>query len=135
MASMVDGLENELLNGLLGVAQYTSPPELFLALFTADPTDTGSVVNEQAGSGYARVSLTGSFSLATGTTGVSANTSIISFPVALADWTDSTHAGIMKTGVAGTDDMILVVNLASLVVTLSGEQFAFLVGDLSLTLA
>lgn len=135
MASMTDETERGLLDGFLGITQYTTAPAAYIALFTADPTDTGSIVNEQTGAGYTRASLAGAFTAATGTTGISTNTADVIFPVATGDWVNSTHAGIMKTGVTGTADMVLVVQLPAPVITLLGEQFAFLVGDLTLTLA
>ena len=135
MANMTDAHEREYLDGITGVTQYTTPATTYLALFTADPTDTGSVTNELSGSGYARVSLSGKFSAATGTDGTTSNTSEIAFPTATADWPEVTHAGIMKSGTAATDDMIIVVPLDAGITIYSGDTFKFAIGKLTITAA
>ena len=76
MANMTDAFENTLLDAIAGVTTNLSTT-MALALFTADPTDTGSVVNELSGDGYARKLLSGTFSSATGTTGTTTNTGVI----------------------------------------------------------
>jgi hypothetical protein len=42
MSQMTDYLEKKLLDHTLGKAAYTMPTTVYLALFTADPGDTGS---------------------------------------------------------------------------------------------
>lgn len=44
---------NQALRGMV----FVPPTNTFLALFTADPTDAGSLVNEVTDAGYARVAL------------------------------------------------------------------------------
>ena len=134
MSAMVDGFENDVLDGITGVTSLFSAT-MALALFTADPTDTGSVTNEYTGNGYARKALTGLFSAATGTAGSSANTSIINFATATGDWTAITHVGFMKTATATTDDMIVVVALDSAITILDTQVFSFAIGDLTVTAA
>ena len=57
--SASDYLENALVNAVLRGQQYTSPSALYLALFTADPTDANITANEIAsGTWYARVDMT-----------------------------------------------------------------------------
>ncbi len=133
MANMVNTLENEFLDGILGIEQYVSPTSAFLALFSANPTDTGSVVNELSGGGYIRVDLDSKFSAATGTDGSSLNVSDISFPSATEVWLTATHAAIMKSSVIGTDDMVMVIELITPISILSGEVFSFEVGTLAIT--
>lgn len=136
MASMTDDLENDLLDGLLGVTQYTSPSIVYLALFTADPTDTGSVTNEVSGTSYARKSLAGLFTAASGTTGVSANTTAVTFAAAgSGGWGTITHVGFMKSGTATTDDMILHKALVDSITISETDVFEYAIGKLSLTLA
>ena len=135
MANMTNAHENEYLDGITGVTQYTTPGTTYLALFTADPTDTGSVANELSGSGYARVSLSGKFSAATGTDGTTSNTSEIAFASATADWPEVTYAGLMTSGTAATDDMKLVIPLDIGITIYSGEQFKFAIGKLTITAA
>lgn len=134
MANMTDLLEKEIVDGLVGVTQYTSPATTYLALFTADPTDTGSVVAEVSGTGYARISLAGKFSASTD--GSSANTSALIFPTTGAGgWGTVTHMGIMKSGTATTDDMMVYGALAQSMAVVETEIFEVLVGGLTVTLA
>ena len=129
--NMVNNYENKQLDGITGVTPYTSPTETFLALFSADPTETGSVTNELSGGGYGRVSLSGAFSAAT--IGAVSNTAIITFPTATADWTAITHAAIMESGVAATDDMMVVVPLVSPIIILNTQIFSFNTSALTIT--
>lgn len=131
MANMTDGMENELLDGITGVAQYTTPATTYLALFTADPTDAGSVANEVSGGGYARISLNGEFSGASG--GSISSSSDIEFPTATADWGTITHVGVMKSGTAGTDDMMVWMALDNPTEVNNGNIFKILSGDMTIT--
>jgi hypothetical protein len=54
MGSLSDYLENELLDHVLGNGAY-SVPTIYIALSTADPTDTGSGLTEPTYTNYARV--------------------------------------------------------------------------------
>ncbi len=135
MANMVDAYENKQLDGTTGISQYTSPATTYVALFTADPTDTGSVTNELTSGGYARTSLSGKFSAATGTDGSVANTTLIQFPAATEDWTTVTHAGIMESDVETTDDMMMVITLNESISILDTHTFDFAIGDLVITAA
>jgi len=132
MANMTDAHENEYLDGITGVTQYTTPAITYLAIFTADPTDTGSVANELTGNGYARKSLAGLFSLATGTDGSVSNTSLITFVTATGNWLEATHVGVMKSGTGGTGDMIIHLPLSSAITILNGQAFEYAIGKLTL---
>lgn len=127
MANLTNAWENEVLDYLL------LDTTRYLALFTADPTETGSVTNELSGSGYARASLSGKFSAASG--GEASNTAIISFATATADWDEVTHVGVMESGTASTDDMILWLELDEGITTLNTKAFKFAIGDLTFTAA
>ncbi len=131
MSNTTTAFRNELLDGLLGVAPLTLPDTVYLALFTADPTDTGDVSNELSGNGYNRVSLDGLFSNAV--SGTSSNTSEVLFDTATADWPTVTHIGYMKSNVQGTADMMNYDDLDEAVDIASGEAFIFKIGNLSLT--
>ena len=132
---MTDYLENKLLDSLTGVSAYTFPSTIYLALFTSDPTDTGDVSGEVSGGDYARMSLSGIFSTASGTTGTSTNTSIITFPTATASWGTITHAGFMETGTTSVDDMLLHSTLAVAKPISTDDIISFAIGNLTLTLA
>lgn len=135
MANLTDGYEIELLNGLTGETPLTTPTTVYLALFTADPTDTGSVTNELTGGAYARTALTGAFPTATGTAGTVANDVQIDFPTATADWSQVTHVGFMKAGTSAVADMMLWITLESPITILDTQVFSFSVGNLTVTVA
>ena len=132
--NMTDYLEKKMLDSILGVAAYTFPATTYLALFTADPTDTGSVVNEIAEISYQRVSLNGKFSAASGTSGISSNSDVISYALAQTDWGTITHIGIMESDTKGTDDMLFYGALSLAIIVNSSETFAITAGNLTLTL-
>ena len=134
MANLTDAYENELLDGITGVTSLFSST-VHLALFTADPTDTGSVTNELTGGAYARKSLSGLFSAATGTAGSVSNTSVIDFTTATANWTEVTHIGFMESGTATTDDMMVWMELDLPITVLDTKKFSFAIGDLTVTAA
>lgn len=134
MANMTDAFKNEILDGITGVTTLFSAG-MYLALFTADPTDTGSVLNEVSGGSYARVALSGKFSAASGTGGTSANAASVVFPTATADWGTVTHVGFMKAGTAGVEDMVVHSALSVGVAITTGSVFQILAGDLTVTAA
>lgn len=55
MGSFSDYLEDELLDHLFGKSTFTSPT-VYVALSTADPTDSGGSIAEPVGNGYVRKS-------------------------------------------------------------------------------
>jgi len=134
MANLTNTMENDLLDMLTGVTTTISST-MALAIFTASPTDTGSVTNELSGSGYERKLLSGLFSSATGTDGTSSNTSAITFATATGDWSEATHVGIMETDVETTADMIVWVELVTPNTTLNGQAFSIAIGKLTVTAA
>lgn len=57
MGSLCDYAENKVLDHILKTASYTPPTTVYLAFFTADPTDAGVLTNEATYTGYARKSI------------------------------------------------------------------------------
>ncbi len=133
MANFTDYLENELLDHTLGVAAYTAPT-VYLAAFTADPTDTGTQTNEVANSyAYARVALSGKFSAAA--SGSSSNTALVSFPAANGgDWGTVTHVGIMDDSAHNGGNMLYHIALTASQSITDGTTFEFQIGDLTMAL-
>ncbi len=107
---------------------------MFLALFTADPTDTGSVANELADQyGYLRIDISNMFSAPVD--GATANDSeIILSTAAGGDWGTVTHIGIMNSVTQGTDDMNFHQVLVEAIPVLDGETYIFTVGTLTIEL-
>jgi hypothetical protein len=84
-------LETELLDHVLGkgVRDFSSPNNLYVALHTSDPGETGAT-GELAGNGYARQSAT--FAAASGNSAVAS--ADLTFTASGANWGTITHASI-----------------------------------------
>ena len=82
--AMCDYLEDALINHVLRNIALTSPTTVYVALFTVDPTDAGTMTNEvtNVGSAYVRQSV--AFGAPGG--GITSNSGTVTFPTATADW-------------------------------------------------
>lgn len=137
MTNMTDYLERKLLNHCLCNSAYTPPSTVYIALFTADPTDTGDLTNEVTTAGgtlYARQAVAFT-ALTTETTGQTANTAQIEFPEAGAAWGTVTHLGIMDSDVEGSGNMLFHGALTTARVVDAGTQLIFKAAQLTVTLA
>jgi len=90
MGSISDYLENELLDHICNAA-YTPASTVYLALSTADPTDSGGGLAEPSGNGYARKAI--SFDAASSR--LINQTSTVTFDEATGSWGTITHYAIM----------------------------------------
>jgi hypothetical protein len=90
-------LENELLDHVFKTGNWTAPTNLFVALYTTAPTDSGGGT-EVTGGSYIRV-INNSWNVASG--GVVDNTSAIDFADATADWGTVLAAGIFDASAGG----------------------------------
>jgi hypothetical protein len=88
-----DYLENDLIKHVFRTGNMTAITEVNVALFTAAPSDSGGGT-EVTGGNYARV-LHGpsdaTWDATSGIDGLTANTSVITFPVPSANWGTITH--------------------------------------------
>ena len=114
MAGMSDFLENAIIDHILRRTAYTQPNDVFVALFTAAPDDTGGGT-EVTGGSYARVSLstllaTGNFSgtsggsataVSSGTDGTVTNKVAVTFPSPTANWGTVTNFAIFDALTTG----------------------------------
>ena len=107
----------------------TRPTAWYVALFTSDPTDTGSAGTEvSTGTGYARTAVT--FSV-TGDTAT--NSAAVEFPAASGgNWGTITHIGVMTASSGG--DMIVHSALTTAKAINDGDVFRIPTGDLDITL-
>ena len=101
MATATNYLADKLLNHTLRNTVYTAPATVYLSLHTADPTRTGSHTNEVAVGGYARVAITFGAPADNGTAEEVANSALVDFGTASADWGTVTHWGIEDASTAG----------------------------------
>lgn len=122
MAAMSNFLENKLIDwlfrgqaiGITGAsaAAGTGPTNLFIGLYTANPTDGGGGT-EVTGGSYARVTVAssmanwagtqaaGSTVASTGTDGTTSNNGAITFPAPTANWGTITGFGIFDASSGG----------------------------------
>ena len=110
-AQASDYLENKLVDHLFRSATFAKPAGLFIALFTAAPSDAGGGT-EVVGGGYARVSLApldtnwkatqgGTSGPSSGSGGVTSNAVAITFPAPTANWGAVSHVGIFDAASGG----------------------------------
>jgi len=97
--AMSDFLEAEILDHILNGLTYTAPASVYVALFTAAPSDSGGGT-EVSGGSYARVQVTAGFSTDDTDTRFS-NDANVTFPQASASWGTVTHFGLFDASSGG----------------------------------
>lgn len=127
--SKSDYLENAILNHMFGGPDYVRPATVYIALYTAAPTDAGGGT-EVSGGSYARVAVTNNatnFPAASG--GSKSNGTAITFVTPTGSWGTVTHFGIFDAASAGN---LLRYGALSVSKTVDpGDQISFPPGDLS----
>ena len=104
----------------------------YAALFTADPTDSGSVTNEVSGGSYARQAIT--FGDDAASREIS-NTAEVSFPAATADWGTIGWLGICQGSTGGVADMDWHGSLTTSKLIETSDQLKFAVGSITVKFA
>lgn len=143
MANATDYLENKVIDHLFRTASFTKPSGLYVALFTAAPSDAGGGT-EVSGGSYARVNLApadanwkatqgGTSGASSGTGGVTSNAAVITFPNPTANWGTVTHIGIFDAA-SGGNLLIWGALFASRVVNNGDPGPAFAIDALTITL-
>jgi len=110
-----------------GLVGSTADGDLYVALFTADPTETGSVANEAAYTSYARVAVgrTAGWTIAGNN---ASNAAAVTFPAATGGSESETHFAIM-TALSG-GDMLFYGILDSPLAVSNGITPEFAIGAL-----
>ena len=128
MAAMSDDLENKLINHIFRNTDYTRPANIYLALFTAAPSDSGGGT-EVSGGSYARQAVatgaTSGWDAASG--GATANTGVVTLPMATADWGTITHVGVFDASTSG--NLMFHGALSSNKTVSNGDIFRFNAGE------
>lgn len=95
-------LKNELRKHVFRTGSYTKPTTIYIALYTAAPTDAGGGT-EVSGGAYARVQVGPSDATwsAHATDGRTQNVGAVTFPTPTANWGTVTHVGIFDASSAG----------------------------------
>jgi len=111
MGAMSDYWENKVIDHLFRNTSYTAPTALYVALFTAAPSDSGGGT-EVSGGSYARTALAQSTTnwantqasgsgASTGTGGTTSNSVAITFPAPTANWGTITHVAAFDASTSG----------------------------------
>ncbi len=133
--SATNYLELGLLDHLLGGPDYTRPANVYFALFTAAPAESGGGT-EASGGGYARVAVANNntnFAAASspGGVGTKLNATMIAFPQASGSWGTVTHFGIFDASSGG--NLLISGALTTSRAVVSGDTPRFLANAFSLT--
>lgn len=129
--SKSDYLENELLDHVLGGGDYSRPATVYIALFTAAPTDAGGGT-EVTGGSYARKAVTNNatnWPAASG--GAKSNGTAIEFVTATADWGTVVAFAIFDAATDG--NMLYWGDLTASKSVDSGDTARFAAGELDVT--
>lgn len=126
-------LEDEILDHVLGGADYTRPATVYIALFTTAPSEPdGTGGTEVTGNNYSRVSVTNNatnFPAASG--GSKSNGNVITFPSATGgDWGTIVAFGIYDASSGG--NLLYFGTLTTSKSVQDGDTARFPVGDLTL---
>lgn len=125
-------LELELLDHVFGNAAYSAPATLYVALFTATPSDTGGGT-EVSGGSYARKDVTNNATnFPAAAAGAKSNGTAITFVTATASWGVVTQFGIFDASTNG--NLLAWGDLTASKTVDSGDTVSFAVGDLDITL-
>lgn len=127
--SFSDYLEDKLLKHVFTNTAYTSPTSLYVALYTAAPSDTGGGT-EVSGGSYARKAA--SFSVS-GTTTLATNSSAIEFDAATASWGTIVAIGIFDASTSG--NFLAWADLTTNKTIDTGDILRIPSGDLDITLS
>lgn len=128
-----DYLELKLLDHALGTTTFTKPTAVYVALFTADPTDPGAFTNEIATTGstaYARQLVT----FAAAASGSAASNATITFPTATANWGTITHLAIVDGATRGAGNILFYGPVTTSKVIETGDTFQITSGNLTISL-
>jgi hypothetical protein len=127
--SLSDYAELKILEHSVGKTSWTMPSPVYLALFTATPSDSGGGT-EVSGGSYARVSLASKFAAAA--SGAITSNADIDFGTASANWGTITQIGIFDASTAG--NLLWWGDLTASKTVNSGDGFKILSGSLTLSL-
>jgi hypothetical protein len=111
----------------LRATALTAPATVYVALFTADPTDANATAGEVTGGAYARQTI----AFSAPTNGVFTNSGIVTFPTATANWGTITHFAIYDAATVG--NLLVYGVLSTPKQVLSGDVFKFNASGISIT--
>jgi hypothetical protein len=127
--SYSDYAENKILDHLSGKTSFTMPT-VYVALFTAAPSDAGGGT-EVSGGSYARKSTVGA-DWAAAASGSTSNAAVITFVTATGSWGTVTHFALFDAATVG--NMLEWAALTTSKTISNGDVASFPIGNLVRTL-
>lgn len=144
-AQASDYLENLAIDHIFRTRTWAKPTALYIALFTAAPSDAGGGT-EVAGGSYARVNLPpldtnwaatqgGTSGNSSGTGGVTSNAVAITFPAPTGNWGTVTHFAIFDALTGGNMLPVWDALTASRTILSGDPAPSFAIGALAVTIS
>ncbi len=128
--SFSDYWENEILDHIFNDGAYSAPTNIYVALYTATPSDAGGGT-EATGGSYARVSTAAAdWDAASG--GSKSNGNVMTFPEATADWGTITSFGLFDASSGG--NLLTYGDLDNNRGVFNGDTLKFTAGNLTISL-
>jgi hypothetical protein len=136
MTAMSDYLEGKIIDHLFRTGTFSKPAAIYLALYTAAPSDSGGGT-EVTGGSYARVQvnqLDANWNAPTGGDGLTDNVNDITFPAPTANWGTVLAYGILDASSGGN---LLIHGTLTISKTVNNGDPApkFSAGDVDITFA
>lgn len=140
-AAMSDYLENKVVNHVLRNTAFSPPANIYLALYTGNPTDTGSGSTTEidisaSAASYQRVRLSNAFVNPTG--GSTSNSAVILFNTATGSWGNVAYIGLVTGSQSGTPastgSILFYGALSGSKTVTTGDTFSIATGDLDVSL-
>jgi hypothetical protein len=121
------------LDHFFGRIETAFPTNVYAALYTADPTDAGTLTNELTQTGYARAEISAAMGDAVLTSGQITNSADITFGPATEDWPEVTHIGIfLGTSTIGAGNMFYFGPAVTSRVVENNDTFVIRTGQLTI---
>ena len=131
MSALSAYLENKIADHILGNTVFTTPGTVYLALFTAAPTESGGGT-EVTGGSYARLAITNnSTNWPAASGGLKSNGVALTLVTATATWGTVTHWALFDAASGGNMLFFGAVSPSKLIE--SGDSFSVAIGELDLT--
>jgi len=132
VAGLSQYLQQKVLDHVLKTAPYTQPTNIYVALFTAAPSDTGGGT-EVSGGSYARPICNGWDAATAASPSLAHNTAAINFATPSAGWGVVTHFALFDALTGGTN--LLGWDALGTPKTInSGDTVSFAAGALDVTM-
>lgn len=130
MAGKSDYLEYKVLDHLFGIASYSAPATLYLALFTAAPNDVGGGT-EVTGGSYARKAVTNDNTEWSRSASTISNINALDFAAATAIWGTIGWVGVFDALTSG--NLLFWAPLVASRTVNTSDQVGFAPGQLQFT--